>query len=96
MYTVSTRPQRLYIERFGGLIKHVLPVELNPDGMIIRTANRHYSRKDCVETYTCSSEALKSGIPLNEQFIGTGYNENIRMLGDFGSNMYITQASTYR
>lgn len=93
MYTISTRPQRLYIERFGGLIKHVLPVELNPDGMIMRVANRHYTMKDCVESYTCSSEALKSGIPLNEQFIGTGHNENIRMLGDFGSNMYITQSS---
>ncbi|MDD4111988.1 MAG: alpha-galactosidase [Herbinix sp.] len=96
MYTISTRAQRLYIERFGGLTKHVLPVELNPDGMIMRMANRHYSMKDCVETYTCSSSALISGIPLSEQFIGTGYSENIRMLGDFGSNMYITQASAVR
>jgi alpha-galactosidase len=36
-------------------------------------------------------EALESGIPLCEQFIGTGYNEKIRMLGDFGSNLYITK-----
>lgn len=91
MYTLKTRPQRLYIKRFGGLTKHVLPVELNPDGLIMRMANKYYSMKDCVENYTCSSEALKSGIPLCEQFIGTGYNENIRMLGDFGSNMYIVE-----
>jgi hypothetical protein len=91
MYTIRTRPQRLYIERFGGLIKHVMPVELNPDGVIIRTANRHYSLKDCVETYVCSSEALAAGIPLCEQFIGTGYHDKIRMLGDFGSNLYITE-----
>ena len=91
MYTIRTRPQRLYIERFGGLIKHILPVELNPDGVIMRVANRHYSLKDCVETYTCSAEALESGIPLCEQFIGTGYHEKVRMLGDFGSNLYITE-----
>ncbi len=90
-FTIRTRSQRLYIDRFGGLIKHVAPVELNPDGVIMRVANRHYSLKDCVETYTCSSVALEAGIPLSEQFIGTGYHESIRMLGDFGSNMYITK-----
>ncbi|HBY70895.1 MAG TPA: alpha-galactosidase, partial [Lachnospiraceae bacterium] len=90
-YMIRTRPQRLYIERFGCLTKHVMPVELSPDGMIMRVANRHYSLKDCVETYTCSAEALSSGIPLCEQFIGTGYHEKVRMLGDFGSNLYITE-----
>ncbi|HKL78898.1 MAG TPA: alpha-galactosidase [Mobilitalea sp.] len=91
MYTIRTRSQRLYIERFGGLAKHILPVELNPDGVIMRVANRHYSLRDCVETYTCSTEALEAGIPLCEQFIGTGYHEKVRMLGDFGSNLYITE-----
>ena len=91
MYTVRTRPQRLYIKRFGGLIKHVMPVELNPDGFILRMANRHYSMKDCVEKYTCSSAALTAGIPLSDQFIGTGYSDKVRMLGDFGSNIYITE-----
>lgn len=90
MYTIRTRPQKLYIERFGGLTKHILPVELNPDGVVLRVANRHYSLKDCVEIYTGSSQALASGIPLCEQFVGTGYHDKIRMLGDFGSNMYIT------
>jgi len=91
IYTIRTRPQRLYIERFGGLTKHILPVELNPDGLIMRVANRHYSLRDCVETYTCSDKALEAGIPLCEQFIGTGYHEKVRMLGDFGSNLYITK-----
>ena len=91
IYEAKTRSQRLYIQRFGGLIKHVLPVEINPEGMIFRTANRHYTMKDAVESYICSAEALEAGIPLREQFIGTGYNKNIRMLGDFGSNLYITE-----
>ncbi len=90
-FTIQTRAQRLYIDRFGGLIKHVTPVEVNPDGVIMRVANRHYSLKDCVETYTCSSKALTAGIPLTDQFIGTGYNDRVRMLGDFGSNMYVIE-----
>lgn len=91
MYSVETRPQRLYIERFGSLVKHLLPIELSPDGIVLRTVNRHYSMKDCVERYICSSNALDAGIPLCSQFMGSGYNEKIRMLGDFGSNIYIIQ-----
>ncbi|MGM9973383.1 MAG: alpha-galactosidase [Clostridiaceae bacterium] len=90
-YTLSTRKQRLYIKRFGGLLKHVLPIELNPEGIILRTANRHYTMEDTVESYTCSAEALESGIPLRDQFIGTGYDKSLRILGDFGSNLYITE-----
>ena len=90
-YRVRTRPQRLHIERFGGLVKHIMPVELNPNGLVLRFANRHRSLPDCAEEYQCSSEALKAGIPLCSQFMGTGYNENVRMLGDFGSNLYVTE-----
>lgn len=91
MYQLNTRPQRLYINRYGSLTKHILPVELNPDGLIMRTANKYYTLKDCEEEYICSDKALLSGIPLHEQFIGTGYNERVRMLGDFGSNIYVTR-----
>jgi alpha-galactosidase len=91
MYTISSRPQRLYLERFGGLIKHILPVALNPEGLLVHAANRHYSLMDCIEEYKCSSEGLSAGIPLCSQFSGTGYNEKVRMLGDFGSNLYITK-----
>lgn len=34
---------------------------------------------------------LSAGIPLCNQFLGTGYNNKVRMLGDFGSNMYVTE-----
>lgn len=68
-----------------------MPVELNPDGIILRTANRRFSMADCIEKYKCSSKALCSGIPLSSQFSGTGYNKKVRMLGDFGSNIYITE-----
>lgn len=88
-YCVRTRQQRLFIKRFGGLLKHILPIELNPDGFILRTANRHYALKDGVEEYVVGGDMLLSGIQLNNQFIGTGYNAATRMLGDFGSNLYL-------
>jgi len=94
-YRVTTRPQKLYIRRFGGLVKHLLPVTLNPDGFILRTANRFYSLLDCVENYECKGSALAAGILLNNQFTGRHYNNNTRLLGDYGSSIYtITKISS--
>ncbi len=58
---------------------------------LLHTADRLYSLNNCVEEYVCSNSALSAGIPLYSQFSGTGYNEKIRLLGDFGSDLYITE-----
>ena len=71
------------------MVKHVLPVELNPNGAILRTANKYYSMEECTEKYEGYGDLLMSGIQLNTQFIGSYYNEETRLLGDFGSNLYI-------
>jgi alpha-galactosidase len=92
-YRVSTRPQRLYIKRFGGLVKHILPVTLDPNGLILRLANRHYALTDCVESYECSGDALAAGVMLNNQFMGSYYNNKTRLLGDYGSNLYTITAN---
>jgi len=87
-YRMSTRPQRLYLKRFGGLVKHVLPFPLNPEGVILLAANRCYALSDCVESYECNGDALAAGVMLNNQFMGGYFNEKTRILGDFGSNLY--------
>ena len=91
-YTVTTKPQRIFIKRFGGLTKHILPVTLDPDGMILRTVNKLYSLTDCVESYEAYGETLMNGLLLSNQYLGTGYNEQTRLLGDFGSNMYVIES----
>ncbi|MCL2764985.1 MAG: alpha-galactosidase [Treponema sp.] len=91
-YRVTTRPQKLYIKRFGGLVKHILPVTLNPGGFILRTANRHYALTDCVESYECFGSTLAAGIKLNNQFMGTHYSDKTRLLGDYGSSLYTIKA----
>ena len=89
MYDVTTRKQRLFLKRFGGLVKHIMPVSLHPDGFVLRLLNRHYNMSDCVESYTAYGKALAEGILLNNQFMGSHYNKETRLLGDFGSNLYI-------
>ena len=88
-YSVSTRPQSLFIRQFGGLVKHIIPFALNPDGFILRTVNRFYRLTDCVESYECKGDMLNTGLRLNSQFIGSYYNQKTRLLGDFGSNLYV-------
>lgn len=90
-YRMTTKKQRLFIKRFGGLVKHILPIELNPNGLILRIANRHYSLTDCVETYEGDGDLFAAGVYLNNQFIGSYYNENTRLLGDFGSSLYVIE-----
>ncbi len=88
-YTVKTRPQSLFIKQFGGLVKHILPVSLNPEGIVLRTVGRFYRLTDCVESYECRGDMLNAGLRLNNQFTGSYYNEHTRLLGDFGSNLYV-------
>ena len=90
-YHVKSRPQTLRIGPFGGLLKHVAPVNLNPNGMVIRTADRRVTMPDGGEDLTASGGALLSGVMLHPRFAGTGYDPNIRCQGDFSSAIYIIQ-----
>ena len=86
---MKTVKQYLRIGRFGSLVKHISPVNIRSDGFIMRFVDRHFAMTDGEECYTCSGNALKTGIPLAMQYSGTGYNPSIRILGDYGSTMYM-------
>lgn len=89
MYTLRTRPQPLYVKRFGGLINFILPFHVNPEGFLVRILNKVYSLTDCVEEYSGYGDLLESGVKLNNAFIGSYYNSKTRLLGDFGSSLYV-------
>jgi len=93
-YNVRTLEKGLSIKNFGSLINHILPFKIKPDGLIIRTVDKFFQMTDCVEEYTACGTVLNQGIKLNNQFIGTGYNKNIRMTGDFGSDIYFIHQPT--
>ena len=88
-YQMDSVKQYLRIGRFGGLIKHVSPVPVRADGFIMRFVDRHFAMTDGQEHYSCSGEALQAGIPLAMQYSGTGYDPSLRILGDWGSSMYL-------
>ncbi|MCI1892434.1 MAG: alpha-galactosidase [Schleiferilactobacillus harbinensis] len=91
LYTMDSKPQRLMIDRFGELLKHVTPVKLDPHGKIMTTASRHLSLPDAQEHYVGTGALLATGVLLVNQFMGSGYNKQVRMLGDYGSTLYVIQ-----
>ena len=90
-YHLRTRAQKIRVGQFAHLLKHVVPVSLNPDGAVIHTADKYYGLDDGTEGYHVSGSALMSGILLQPLFRGTGYDTRQRTQGDFGSNLYIIE-----
>ena len=87
-YKVATVAQRQRIKRFGALIKHLVPFSIKADGLLVRNVDRHFSMPDGREEYECGGDLLRSGMNLAQQYAGTGYSPELRLLGDFGSNIY--------
>ena len=93
-YRVTSLDQALRIGQFGGLLKHVVPVNINPNGALLRMVDSHFTMKDNVENITASGAALMSGMMLRPLFRGTGYNEAQRTQGDFGSDVFVVEEIT--
>ena len=91
LYSVDTVKQSLRIKRFGGLIKHIVPIRVKADGFLVRTVDRYFALTDGREHYECRGDVLNEGISLSMQYAATGYNDKIRILGDFGSNLYLVK-----
>ncbi len=90
-YHLESRAQSLRMGQFGSLLKHVSPVDINPNGALLRTLDAHKQLPDGVEEFTLTGAALCSGIMLQPRFRGTGYDGRQRTQGDFGSNLYVIE-----
>ena len=88
-YQVVSLSQSIRIGQFGGLLKHVTAIPINPNGQILRIADHHITLPEEEEVLTVSGTALASGVPMSPLFRGTGYKKTQRNQGDFGSIIYI-------
>jgi len=90
-YRIVSLEQSIRVGPFGSLLKHVAPVHIDPNGQLLRLADRHVTLPGGKEDFTVSGAALMSGILLRPAFRGTGYDQNQRTQGDFGSDLYIVE-----
>ena len=91
VYHVWSRKQNLRVGQFGGLLKHVLPVNINPNGALLHMADNRFTMPDGAEELTVSGGALMSGVMRKPMFRGTGYDDNQHTYGDFGSDVYVAE-----
>jgi len=91
-YHLRTRAQKIRIGQFAHLLKHVVPVSVNPEGGVLAAADKRIGLEDGVEGYHVTGAALNSGIMLLPLFRGTGYDKNQRTQGDYGSSLYLIEA----
>ena len=71
-------------------------MDLNPNGLIMHTADHHITMPDGTQQITGSGSALMAGVRLLPLFRGTGYDQRQRTLADFGSELYIIEEETNR
>lgn len=89
-YNVTGRRQYINVKAFGNLVNTVLPVKIRGDGVVHTLISSRYMFGMTKEEYQAGGDLLNNcGIKLLQQFSGTGYNENIRILSDYGSRIYV-------
>jgi len=88
-YAMNVRHQEHNIKTFGGLINMVLPHRVNENGFLVDQVSHHKTMSGEKESYLVSGEMINNGaIKLNPEWAGVGYDESVRVLGDFGSRLY--------
>jgi len=88
-YRIEVREQFFNLDTFGYLIKHALPIKLNSRGWLFHLLKNRYLFKAESDQVIVSGKTLaKYGFIPKQKYIGTGYNDSIRLMGDFGSRLY--------
>ncbi len=92
-YAITMRDQHFNLDMFGDLVRHALPIRLNANGVLFHLLKNRYLMPMEKERQTLSGAALlANGFVPKQKFIGSGYNENVRLMGDFGSRLYTFSA----
>jgi len=93
LYEISARKQYISIKQFGNLVNQVSPVPITNDGLLQTVVNKVYMLESENEQYQVYGDLLmNAGIKLTQQFSGTGYNDQTRVMGDYASRLYVLKS----
>ena len=88
-YRITKRDQYFNLDTFGYLIKHALPIKIKAKGILFHLLKNRYLFKTETDEHLVSGDILvNNGFIPKQKYIGTGYNDSIRLMGDFGSRLY--------
>lgn len=92
-YAVTPRREQVDIRSFGSLVNMISPIRIKNDGTLQRLVEETVHLESELEYYIVGGDLLAyHGIVLNQQFGGTGYDKETRVIGDFGSRIYHIKA----
>ena len=92
MYTIKSRTQYTNIRTFGSLVNEALPIKLKVNHFLHNVvANRYLFKLDEFNKELTGNQLKSVELLLHHQFTGTGYNDNVMLLPDFGSRLFIIE-----
>lgn len=93
VYRLSVRPVGTELAAFGSLVNMVSPVRVRPGSLTEAAAEKLVRLPGEREELTASGDLLmKAGVWLKQGFSGTGFDGETRVMGDFGSRLYVLEA----
>ncbi len=88
-YTITNRVQYMNIRVTGSLVNHVLPVKLKVNGGLLNlVANRYLYKNEEMKKTMTSNQLKNMELLLFHSFTGTGSNDTVMMLPDYGSRIF--------
>lgn len=88
VYQITNRAQQQSIKVMGSLINTVTPIHIKQDSLLHDVAAHFVKLNDPTEEYLMYGDALMyAGLKLKSSFGATGYNEKVRCVTDFTSQM---------
>jgi len=80
------------LKGFGDLVNTVAPIHIKQDGLIHNMVAKFVKMPGELEDYTASGDVLNNaGVKLKQNYVGTGYNEQVRYFPDYGSRLYFAE-----
>lgn len=93
LYHFCERQESISLKKFGHLLNLVAPVHLKEDGFLVNFLAAHRDMKSEQSEGEAYGSAFSSvGVALPQEWSGTGYNDQVRLLGDFGGRLYYLKA----
>ena len=92
LYSVKTVQTFMNIKRFGGLVNMILPFHVNPEGGLVNLVSKFKTIDSEHHEFLVMGNVLNNqSLTLPHQWSGTGVGDEVRVLGDFGSRLYIIE-----
>lgn len=91
-YHFTNRQRIINIKEFGDLINMISPVHIKKDSLVHNVIAKIKKMPGEIEDYIATGDVFNlAGVKLKQGFSGTGYNDEVRLFGDFASRMYILE-----